>query len=158
MKLQFPRDHVIFSHRWHGEIVNINYGTLSDAFNPLKFSEILYVNYLREIGEKKHAEVDVEILETGFLNIIDAHEALNKFVVTLKPRWQNTFYSDDYDKRIHKQVMCVETGQIFSSANAAADTLGIAKGNLYNALNFPSTRKTIDGKRWVRTSLPFNVR
>lgn len=44
-----------------------------------------------------------------------------------------------------RPVVCVETGQVYSSINAAAQACGIGVGNLSNHLRYPSAFKTVKG-------------
>lgn len=45
-----------------------------------------------------------------------------------------------------RQVMCIDTGEVFGSANAASLAYGIAHSNLYNHLRERPGYKTVKGK------------
>lgn len=62
----------------------------------------------------------------------------------------NTFRAILTPPRPGRRIQCVETGEIFDSATAAATALGCSHSTIVNHLNRPDLQRTVKGRTYKR--------
>jgi len=147
----------VFSHEFENRVVFVGVGEIQDAFNAVKFNQILQIEILRRLGDPDAIDPPTVVVKIHRQNVseqeADAHQ---RFLIgELQPVWQQSFDRIRYDKLPH--ILCVQSKQVYPTLYAAAKALNMSMTSAYTAAARPVAWRKVKGFQIVRTSRPVTI-